>query len=74
MPTEAEYDYANDAQNKFARGYAKTGLYTAAKEDHDALLAEIETRFVTHVFHPHICKDATKMWYEKPFRRTFLIP
>ena len=56
---EAEYDYANDAQNKFARGYAKTGLFTAAKEDHDALLAEIETRFVTHVFHPHICKDAS---------------
>lgn len=55
---EAEYDYANDAQNKFARGYAKTGLFSAAKDDHDALLAEIETRFVTHVFHPHICKDA----------------
>lgn len=57
---EAEYDYANDAQNKFARGYAKTGLFTAAKNDHDALLAEIETRFVTHVFHPHICKDANE--------------
>ena len=55
---EVEYDYANEAQNKFARSYAKTGLFTAAKEDHDALLAEIETRFVTHVFHPHICKDA----------------
>lgn len=56
---EAEYDYANDAQNKFARGYAKTGLFTAAKNDHDALLAEIETRFVTHVFHPHICAEAS---------------
>lgn len=55
---EVEYDYANDAQNKFARSYAKTGLFTAAKGDHDALLAEIETRFVTHVFHPHICKGS----------------
>jgi hypothetical protein len=57
---EAEYDYANDAQNKFARSYTKTGLFAAAKNDHDALLAEIETRFVTHVFHPHICKGSSE--------------
>lgn len=71
---EAEYDYANDAQNKFARGYAKTGLFTAAKEDHDALLAEIETRFVTHVFHPHICKDAPEEAVRKALQDNVLDP
>ena len=54
-----EYDYANDAQNHFARQYTKTGLFTAAREDHDNLLSEVETRFVTHVYHPLICRSAT---------------
>lgn len=71
---EAEYDYANDAQNKFARGYAKTGLFTAAKDDHDALLAEIETRFVTHVFHPHICKDSNDETIRKALQDNVLDP
>lgn len=71
---EIEYDYANDAQNKFARGYAKTGLFSAAKEDHDALLAEIETRFVTHVFHPHICKDAPEDAVRKALQENVLDP
>ncbi|MDF3416345.1 alpha/beta hydrolase [Sulfitobacter sp. M57] len=71
---EGEYDYANDAQNKFARSYAKTGLFTAAKEDHDALLAEIETRFVTHVFHPHICKDAPEDDVRKALQDNVLDP
>ena len=53
---EHEYDYANNAQNGFARQFAKTGLYTSAREDHDILLSEVETRFVTHVYHPLICK------------------
>ena len=56
---EHEYNYANDAQNYFARRYTKTGLFTAAREDHDNLLSEVETRFVTHVYHPLICKSAT---------------
>ena len=55
---EYEYAYANDAQNRFARRYIKTGLFTAAREDHDNLLSEIETRFVTHVYHPLICSGA----------------
>lgn len=54
-----EYDYANEAQNEFARQYTKTGLFTAAREDHDNLLSEVETRFVTHVYHPLICKSAS---------------
>ena len=54
-----EYDYANDAQNQFARQYTRTGLFTAAREDHDNLLSEVETRFITHVYHPLICKSAT---------------
>ena len=55
---EHEYGYANDAQNRFARRYTKTGLLTAAREDHENLLSEIETRFVTHVYHPLICRLA----------------
>lgn len=55
---EHEYRYANDAQNGFARQYTKTGLLAAAREDHENLLSEIETRFVTHVYHPLICHSA----------------
>ena len=55
---EHEYTYANDAQNRFARRYTKTGLLTAAREDHENLLSEIETRFITHVYHPLICQSA----------------
>lgn len=71
---EAEYEYANDSQNRFARKYAKTGLFTAAKDDHDALLAEIETRFVTHVFHPHICKDSNDEAVRKALQDNVLDP
>ena len=56
---EHEYGYANNAQNRFARRYTKTGLLTAAREDHDNLLSEVETRFVMHVYHPLICQSAS---------------
>ena len=56
---EHEYRYANNAQNRFARRYTKTGLLTAAREDHDNLLSEVETRFVMHVYHPLICQSAS---------------
>ncbi len=56
---EYEYGYANGAQNRFARLYTKTGLLKSALEDHENLLAEVETRFVNHVYHPLICKSAT---------------
>lgn len=56
---EHEYEYANNAQNGFARRFTKTGLFTTAREDHDVLLSEIEARFITHVYHPVICKDGT---------------
>lgn len=55
---EHEYEFANNAQNAFARDYAKTGLLSAARSDHDQLMSEVQTRFVTHVFHPLICKKA----------------
>ena len=55
---EHEYAYANEAQHRFVRRYTKTGLLAAAREDHENLLSEIETRFITHVFHPLICKSA----------------
>ena len=56
---ENEYPYANNAQNGFARRFTKTGLFTAARADHDILLSEVESRFITHVYHPLICKDGT---------------
>ena len=55
---EHEYGYANDAQNQFARQYTKTGLFTAAREDHSNLLSEVETRFISQVYHPLICQSA----------------
>ncbi|MCG7876961.1 MAG: hypothetical protein N0C90_11595 [Candidatus Thiodiazotropha endolucinida] len=55
---EHKYQIANDAQNEFARSFAKTGLYTTARDDHDMLLSEVETRFLTQIYHPLICKDA----------------
>ena len=56
---EHEYAYANNAQNAFARRFTKMGLLTAAREDHNNLLSEVETRFVTQVYHPLICKSAS---------------
>lgn len=55
---EHEYDFANNAQNAFARDFAKTGLLSAARSDHEQLLSEVETRYITHVYHPLICKGA----------------
>lgn len=56
---EHEYSYGNNAQNSFARRYTKTGLLTAAREDHNNLLSAVETRFVMHVYHPLICQSAS---------------
>ncbi len=56
---EHEYGVANDYQNRFARAYTRTGLLAAAREDHDILLSELESRFVMHVYLPLICKSAS---------------
>jgi YHS domain-containing protein/pimeloyl-ACP methyl ester carboxylesterase len=56
---EHEYEEANNYQNKFAQNYLRLGLFTKAKEENDKLLSEVETRFVTHVYHPLICKYAS---------------
>ncbi len=56
---EHEYSIANNYQNQFARRYMKLGLFTTAREEHDNILAEVEQRFVTHVYHPLICRGAT---------------
>lgn len=53
---EHEYQYANSAQNKFARKMAKNGLFSSAKNDYEQLLSEACTRFMMHVYHPLICK------------------
>ncbi|MBL4571859.1 MAG: alpha/beta hydrolase [Gammaproteobacteria bacterium] len=56
---EHEYAYINDAQLQFAIRFKKVGLYNTAWKNHENLLSEIETRFVTHVYHPLICQNAT---------------
>jgi hypothetical protein len=56
---EHEYALANNAQNEFAREFARTGLFTSARNDYERLLSEIETRFVSHIYHPLICKAAS---------------
>lgn len=53
---EHEYSYANDAQSRYARKIQKTGLFTSARNDHDLLLSELESRFIFHIYHPLICK------------------
>ncbi len=53
---EHEYAAANNYQNQFAQNYLKLGLYTSAREDSDKLLSEVEQRFITHIYHPLICK------------------
>lgn len=53
---EHEYSTANNLQNKFAQNYLKLGLYTSARQDNYKLLSEVEQRFLTHVYHPLICK------------------
>ncbi len=57
---EHEYETANNFQSGFARNYLKLGLHTPAREENDKLLSEVETRFLTHVFHPLICKSGTE--------------
>ena len=53
-----EYSNANRYQNSFARNYAKLGLYTEERERNDGLLSEVEQHFMTHIYHPLICKGA----------------
>ncbi len=55
---EHEYSFANNSQNRFARSFVKSGLKTAAAHLHTHLLAEIEQRFQSLIFHPLICKNA----------------
>jgi hypothetical protein len=47
---EDEYATANDLQNRFARQYYRHGLYTEAKTNTDAILSQVEQRFITHVY------------------------
>ncbi len=53
---EHEYAAANNYQNKFAQNYLKLGLFTTARDENDKLLSEVEQRFITHIYHPLICK------------------
>lgn len=55
---EHEYRQANELQNRFAQNYYRLGLYTESKQRSDAILSEVEQRFLTHVYHAKICKGA----------------
>jgi len=55
---EGEYGYANGLQNRFAQRYTKLGLLSESRLLHDQVLSEVEQRFIMHVFHAKICKDA----------------
>jgi hypothetical protein len=55
---EHEYPFANDSQNRFARSFVKSGLKTTAARLHTDLLADIEQRFHSLIFHPLICANA----------------
>lgn len=55
---EHEYSFANDSQNRFAREFVRMGLMTATSQVHRNLLADVEQRFQSLVFHPLICADA----------------
>jgi protein SERAC1 len=55
---EHEYNFANDSQNRFARAFVKHGLKTASSNLYNGLLADIEQRFQSLVYHPLICAGA----------------
>ena len=71
---EHEYSYANDCQNQFARGYLSSGLMTSAREDHEILLSEVESRFYTHVYHPLICKGAEDEMIRESLQKNVIDP
>jgi protein SERAC1 len=55
---EHEYLFANESQNRFARAFVKNGLKTASANLYNNLLADIEQRFQSLVYHPLICAGA----------------
>lgn len=71
---EHEYSFANDAQNRFARKLLKTGLFTSARNDHDLLLSEVESRFVFNIYHPLICKGVDDVAITKAIQEAVIDP
>jgi len=55
---EHEYSFANESQNKFARSFISQGLKTTTTTIHRNLLADIEQRFQSLIYHPLICSGA----------------
>jgi hypothetical protein len=55
---EHEYGFANDSQNKFARAFVQQGLKTGPANLYNNLLADIEQRFHSLIYHPLICIGA----------------
>ena len=71
---EHEYNCANNFQNEFARKFAKTGLFTSARNDHESLLSEVETRYLTQIYHPLICKNAEDETVQDAIQKKLIDP
>ncbi|PSH62077.1 ABC-three component system protein [Phyllobacterium sophorae] len=69
-----EYPFANDSQSKFARPFVRTGLKTSISTVYKNLLADIEQRFQTLVFHPLICNGADELTISKAIQSEIVEP
>ncbi|WP_371157027.1 ABC-three component system protein [Jannaschia sp. 2305UL9-9] len=71
---ENEYGYANRQQNKFARPYVALGLLPGTRADHDMMLSEVEQRFQSQVFFPHICEGSDKQTIQEAVQKNVVEP
>lgn len=71
---EHEYTRANNMQSKFARQYLSLGLFTKARELNDKVLADVEQRFIMHVYHPLVCKGATESQIQHAIQESVIDP
>ncbi len=69
-----EYQFANDSQSKFARPFARTGLKTSIATSYKNLLADIEQRFQTSIYHPLICMGADNVTISKAIQAEIIEP
>ncbi|GAA5628758.1 hypothetical protein Brsp05_04057 [Brucella sp. NBRC 12953] len=68
-----EYPFANDSQSKFARPFARTGLKPISTT-YKNLLADIEQRFQTLIYHPLICMDVDHATISKAVQAEIIDP
>jgi predicted alpha/beta hydrolase family esterase len=71
---EYEYGFANESQNRFARAFAQQGLKTASAAVYNNLLADVEQRFQSLIYHPLICYDADQSTVSEAVQRQIIDP